>query len=183
MISMRPSSQKLVGALRLTALGDTAAFETVYSTTSSKLYGIIVRMLGRGGLADKVLEKVYVRVWQRAGEFDPAISSPITWLATIARSQALDEAKRKTMRSLEEFSELSYVPCDDNALAAHERNEELDRLRRCLDCLDPEKREMVLLVYHHGFTREEIARRNGWPVAAVKPWLRRALAQLKDCLG
>ena len=180
---MRRSTQKLVEALRQTALGDTAAFETVYRTTSSKLYGIIVRMLGRGRLAEKVLQKVYVRVWQRAGEFDPAISSPITWLATIARNQALDEAKRKTMRSLEEFPELPHVPCDDNALATQERNEELDRLPMCLDRLDREKREMVLLVYHHGLTREEIARRNGWPIAAVKPWLRRDLAQLKDCLG
>jgi RNA polymerase sigma-70 factor (ECF subfamily) len=66
---MRRSRQKLVEALRRTALGDTAAFETVYRATSSKLYGIIVRMLGRGALADKVLQKVFVRMWQRAGEF------------------------------------------------------------------------------------------------------------------
>ena len=65
---MRRSRQKLVEALRRTALGDTAAFETVYRATSSKLYGIIVRMLGRGALADKVLQKVFVRMWQRAGE-------------------------------------------------------------------------------------------------------------------
>ena len=32
-------------------------------------------------------------------------------------------------------------------------------------------------------TREEIANHVGQPVATVKTWLRRALAQLKDCLG
>jgi RNA polymerase sigma-70 factor (ECF subfamily) len=180
---MRRSRQKLVEALRRTALGDTAAFETVYRATSSKLYGIIVRMLGRGALADKVLQKVFVRMWQRAGEFDPLISSPTTWLATIARNQALDETKCKTMRSLEELPDLWHVPSDDNALGVEERNEELDQLRMCLGRLDRETREMVLLVYHHGLTREEIARKNGWPVAAVKPWLRSGLAQLKDCLG
>jgi RNA polymerase sigma-70 factor (ECF subfamily) len=180
---MRRSRQKLVEALRRTALGDAAAFATIYTATSSKLYGIIVRILGRGALADKVLQKVFVRVWQRAGEFDPLISSPTTWLATIARNQALDEAKGTTMRSLEELPDLLHVPSDDNALGVQERNEELDRLRMCMGRLDREKREMVLLVYHHGLTREEIARRNGWPVATVKPWLRSGLAQLKDCLG
>ena len=108
-------------------------------------------------------------MWQRAGEFDPLISSPTTWLATIARNQALDETKCKTMRSLEELPDLWHVPSDDNALGVEERNEELDQLRMCLGRLDRETREMVLLVYHHGLTREEIARKNGWPVAAVKP--------------
>ena len=41
----------------------------------------------------------------------------------------------------------------------------------------------MLLVYYHGMTREEIATRFERPVATVKTWLRRSLAQLKDCLG
>ena len=42
---------------------------------------------------------------------------------------------------------------------------------------------IVLLAYYHGLTRDEIAGRLGQPVATVKTWLRRTLAQLKDCLG
>ena len=34
-----------------------------------------------------------------------------------------------------------------------------------------------------GMTREEIAGRIKRPVSTVKTWLRRSLAQLKDCLG
>ena len=41
----------------------------------------------------------------------------------------------------------------------------------------------VLLAYHYGMTREEISSRFGRPVATVKTWLRRSLAQLRDCLG
>jgi RNA polymerase sigma-70 factor (ECF subfamily) len=49
--------------------------------------------------------------------------------------------------------------------------------------LEPDKKEIVLLVYYHGMTREEISARLERPVATVKTWLRRSLAQLKDCLG
>ena len=52
-----------------------------------------------------------------------------------------------------------------------------------MDGLGPEKRELVLRVYYYGMTREEIARGTNRPVATVKTWLRRSLAQLKDCLG
>ena len=180
---MPVSRQDLVAALQLTARGDRAAFELVYNATSLKLYGIVVRILGRRDVADEVLQEVYVRVWQRAGEFDPASSSPITWLATIARNLALDEARRKTARSLDDFPEILQLPSGDDPAASHEENEELRRLYACLEGLEPERKELVLLVYYYGMTREEISNRFGRPVATVKTWLRRSLAQLRDCLG
>jgi RNA polymerase sigma-70 factor (ECF subfamily) len=181
--SMRVSRQDLVEALERTARGDLAAFKMVYAATSVKLYGIIIRILERSDLADEVLQEVYIRVWQRAGDFDRASSSPITWLATIARNRALDEARRTTMRSLDDYPELLQVPSEDDPAASLERNEDVRRLYACLDGLEPEKKEIVLLVYYHGMTREEISSRIKRPVATVKTWLRRSLAQLKDCLG
>jgi RNA polymerase sigma-70 factor (ECF subfamily) len=180
---MRLSRQDLAEALQRTAGGDLDAFKAVYAATCVKLYGIVVRILGRSELADEVLQEVYVRVWQRAGDFDAATSSPITWLATIARNRALDEARRASMRSLEECPELLQVAGEDDPSAAQERSEELRRLYACLEGLEAEKKEIVLLVYYHGLTREEIASRLARPVATVKTWLRRSLAQLKDCLG
>ena len=180
---MPVSRQDLVAALQQTARGDTAAFRLVYEATSLKLYGIVVRILGRRDLADEVLQEVYVRVWQRARDFDTASGSPITWLAAIARNLALDEARRKTPRSIEDFPEILQLPSDDDPLAALERSQDLRRLQACLDGLEPEKKEIVLLVYYYGMTREEISSRINRPVATVKTWLRRSLAQLKDCLG
>jgi RNA polymerase sigma-70 factor (ECF subfamily) len=177
------SRQELVEALERTARGDVAAFELVYAATSVKLYGIIVRILGRAEVADEILQEVYVRVWQRADVYDPASGSPITWLATIARNRALDEARRNTMRSIEDFPEILELPSGDDPLADQERSEELRRLYACLEALEPEKKEIVLLVYYHGMTREEIARRLDRPVATVKTWLRRTLAQLREFLG
>ena len=181
---VKPTSrQDLVEALKNTARGERTAFEKVYTATAAKLYGVIVRIVERRDLAEEVWQEVYVRVWQHASEFDPETSSPITWLATIARNRALDEAKRKTMRSLDELSEVLQIPNDDDPLADHERKEEGLRLQACLDRLEPEKSEIVRLAYYYGMTREEIAVRISRPVSTVKTWLRRSLAQLKDCLG
>jgi len=59
----------------------------------------------------------------------------------------------------------------------------LRRLAECLKGIDEQKREMVLLAYYHGLSREEIATRYSHPVATIKTWLRRSLAQLRQCLG
>jgi len=180
---MPTSRQDLIDALSKMAEGDKAAFEAVYAATCVKLYGVVVRILGRRDLAEEVLQEVYVRVWQRAGEFDPTRSSPITWMVAIARNRALDEAKRKTMRALDDMPELLQLPSEEDPLASLERGEERRRLEVCLDGLEAEKQQIIRLAYHYGMTREEIAGRIKRPVATVKTWLRRSLAQLKDCLG
>ena len=153
------SRQQLIEALGRVAQGDQAAFAAVYAATSLKLYGIVVRILGRRDLADEVLQEVYVRVWQSAADYDPETSSPITWLATIARNRALDEAKRKTTGSLEECPELLQVPATTTPAPTSRRTRNEDDCTRASTNSEPEKKEIVLLVYHYGLTREEIARR------------------------
>ena len=177
------SRQDLVDALKRSGAGDQAAFRRVYASTSAKLFGIILRILGQRDLAEDVLQDVYIRVWQRAGDFDPAVSSPISWLVAIARNRALDETRRKTNRSLEDCPELLQTPSGDNPLAEYEQKEERLRLLACLDRLEPDKREVIVRAYHYGMTREEIGRTIKRPTATVKTWLRRGLAQIRDCLG
>lgn len=184
--SVRPMSlsrQDLVEALERTAQGDRVAFKRLYAATSSKLFGIVARILGRRELAEEVLQEVYIRVWQRAAKYNPSVGSPITWLVSIARNRALDEAKRKTMRSLDELPEVQQTSNEDDPLADYERKEEWLRVQACLDQLEAENSEIVRLAYYYGMTREEIAARVNRPVSTVKTWLRRSLAQLKDCLS
>jgi RNA polymerase sigma-70 factor (ECF subfamily) len=176
------SPRELADALRLVARGDQAALRSLYAATSVKLFGVILRILGRADLAEDVLQDVYIRVWQRAGEFDPAAVSPMAWLVTIARNRALDENRRTTARSADDCPD----PFQANGSAVHadgEEDKEQARLLACLDRLGPDMKEVVVLAYHYGMSREEIARRTNRPVATVQTWLRQGLAQIKDSLG
>jgi RNA polymerase sigma-70 factor (ECF subfamily) len=178
-----PSRQDLADALSRTAQGDQAAFREVYAATSVKLFGIILRILGRRDLAEDVLQQVYIRVWEHAGEFDPAAGSPLEWLVAIARKRALDETRPATARPLEDCPELLQALNGAGSPVDPERNADHLRLQACLDRLGPDRREVVALAYHYGMTREEIAVSTNRPVATVKAWLRQSLAEIKDCLG
>jgi RNA polymerase sigma-70 factor, ECF subfamily len=175
--------QELAEAISAVARGDRTAFALVYARTSAKLYGIIFRIVRRRDVADDVLQEVYLRIWQRASDFDPTRGAPITWLATLARNRALDEGKRRTTSSLEEFPEVFGLPSLDDPVAELEEREAQHRLQTCLDRLEPEKRTVILMAYYHGMTREEIARRTGRPSPTVKTWIRRSLARMKENLG
>ncbi|KAB2858515.1 MAG: RNA polymerase subunit sigma, partial [Sphingopyxis terrae] len=78
--------EALVAALAAVARQDRAALRQVYDLTSAKLFGICLRICGDRGSAEDVLQAVYLKIWDRAGQFDAARASPITWLAAIARN-------------------------------------------------------------------------------------------------
>ena len=178
------TSHELSTLMARVAKRDRAAFADVYRATSSKLFGIIVRILKRRDIADEVLQEVYVKIWDRAGDFDATMASPITWMATIARNRALDELRRKRPESIEDHPELLEVASsEESALASVMRGEDGKRLTDCLTRLDADRRQMVMLAYCEGFSRDELAEKYGQPVNTIKTWLRRSLAQLKGCLG
>jgi RNA polymerase sigma-70 factor (ECF subfamily) len=163
---------------------DRQAFAGLYRATSAKLYGIVLRILRRRDLADEVLQEVYVRIWERAGDFKPDKASPIAWMAAIARNRALDELRRKTPLSIEDHPEVQDLPSEEeNGLAILLRSEEGKRLWECLDRLQPDRRGMVVQAYCDGMSRDELAAAYGQPVNTIKTWLRRSLAQLKGCLA
>jgi RNA polymerase sigma-70 factor (ECF subfamily) len=178
------STADLVGLLRRAADGEHAAFQPLYAATSAKLFGIVLRILRRRDLAEEVLQEAYVRIWNHAATFDATRSSPITWMATIARNRALDEVRRISPLSIEDTPAALQV-ADGAALASEvvEQSQQLVRLQGCLDALEPPRREMVRLAYLEGRSREELAAAFGHPVGTIKTWLHRSLKQLKDCLS
>jgi RNA polymerase sigma-70 factor, ECF subfamily len=176
--------QDINALLARVARKDRAAFADVYRATSAKLYGIVLRILHRRDIADEVLQEVYVKIWDRAGDFNPEMASPISWMAAIARNRALDEIRRKRPESLEDHPEFLDVPSDDEtALQRVMRGEDGKRLSDCLSRLDADRAQMVVLAYCEGLSRDELAQKYGQPVNTIKTWLRRSLAQLKGCLG
>lgn len=165
------------------AARDDTAFAELYQATHLKLFGICLRILRRKELAEEILQEVYIRIWDRAGDFKKGRASPITWMATIARNRALDEVRKRKPEFADDMSGTENIS-DPGASPARqaEINEELRRLEDCLGKLEPEHRDAVRLAYLDGLSRAQLAERFSKPVGTVKTWLRRSLQQLKDCL-
>ena len=174
----------LIALLARVAEGDRRAFSELYAATSAKLYGVVFRILPAKDRAEDVLQDAYVRIWNRAASYDARKASPIAWMATIARNRAIDEVRRRATLSIEDAPQALEVPAEGlDPLDATQQSEELQRLNDCLQALDADRRQMVLLAYHQGLSRDEIAQRFNHPVGTIKVWLHRSLAQLRKCLG
>jgi RNA polymerase sigma-70 factor (ECF subfamily) len=183
-IATNEAGSELAQWLQSAAQGDRQAFAALYRATSSKLFGTILRILNDRALAADVLQEVYVKIWRHAATFDASKAAPATWMNAIARNRALDEARKRKPPTLDpEAEELHLAAPEQDPLAGRDRKEELRRLLGCLDGLDAERRRIVVLAYCEGLSREELSARFAHPTATIKTWLRRSLAQLRECLG
>jgi len=173
--------RRLEALLARIAGRDRGAFGELYALTKAKLFGVARRILVRSDLAEEALQESYVRIWSHAERYDPGHGAAMTWMIAIARNQAID-LKRRTAERIA----AGAVALEDVTLIAPqssaEQSADLRRLRQCLGGLAEDGRDMVLLAYHQGFSREELAQRFARPVATVKTILRRSLALLKECL-
>jgi RNA polymerase sigma-70 factor (ECF subfamily) len=93
---------ELVWLLAAVAKGDEAAFERLYAATRAKLFGVVLRILHRQELAEEVIQEAYVKIWNSAGQFNPGLSSPITWMVSVARNRAIDVVRKRGEASIED---------------------------------------------------------------------------------
>lgn len=175
---------QLAAAIARVATGDRAALQLVYRDTCAKLLGVCLRILNDRGEAEDVLQEVYITVWRKAGAFDPARASPITWLVAIARNRAIDRlragAASRRMEPIEAADDVG-----DPAPAALERVEltqQHQRLGQCLDALEAKQAGAIRAAFLDGATYEELSVRMSVPLGTMKSWIRRGLLKLRACL-
>ncbi|TVR64746.1 MAG: sigma-70 family RNA polymerase sigma factor [Candidatus Competibacteraceae bacterium] len=178
--------ESLADLLARCALHDRRAFEALYQQASPTLYGLLVRLVRDRELAADLLQEGFVRVWQRAGDYRPALGQPLTWMGTIVRHLAIDRLRRVDHRQRGELDDAGWEQLAEAGPGPEEQlhtEHENVAIARCLETLDPEPRQAVLLAYYEGLTHDVIARRMERPLGTVKAWVRRSLQRLKTCLG
>jgi RNA polymerase sigma factor (sigma-70 family) len=167
-----------------TGRNDQKAFAELYKLTSSKLFGVCMRMLRDRGEAEDVLQETYTTVWRRAAGFDAAKASAITWLTTLSRNKAIDRLRQHREEllddpiRLEEAADVQPTPA-----AQAEASQEYRRLQHCMDQLEPQHRDWVREAFFTGATYNELAGRCKVPLGTMKSWIRRSLLLLQKCLG
>jgi RNA polymerase sigma-70 factor, ECF subfamily len=178
-----PARDLLNDLLAKVALGDRNAFEQLYRVSAPKLFGLALRILNNRDLAEEVLQEAFVQVWQNAATFSQLRGAAMAWLAGIVRYRALDALRRRGRPTLDidEVSEFVADSATDPMQAGIDAS--LARaMRDCLESLDGSQRQSIVLAFYHGLSHSELAQHLGQKLGTVKSWVRRGLAQLRDCL-
>jgi RNA polymerase sigma-70 factor (ECF subfamily) len=171
--------------------GDARAFETLMRRHRTPIHSFLRRLVGEPARAEDLLQETFLRVIRGAQAWQPR-AQVRTWLFTIARNLAADEARRRAFREAEpldaprldgrtpgeRLADPGRAP-DDAAGDAQLR----PLLEAALAGLPEEQREVFLLREHAGLSFPEIAEATGVSENTVKSRMRYALVGLRDRLA
>ena len=182
----RARDQDLVSLVELVATGDQSALATLYDATNRLIYSLILRVLSDVSSAEEVLVNVYTQVWRQAASYDANRGAPLAWMATIARSRAIDRLRSgwQDQRRKEPLEVLGDAPA--NAASPEETTAASERqrfVREALNILTPEQREVIELAYYSGLSHSEIAEKLKQPLGTVKTRTRLGMMKLREALA
>ena len=191
---IRCTQARLAAWVERIARQDERALSALHEAVSRDVYRMALRLVGRHAAADEVVGECFWQVWNQADRYMPERGAVMAWIASIARSRALDSLRRrKTLLQHEEplgegrpedpAGDDSPEECDGvpacNEVASDDMEDGTLRIRALLDGLAPAQRQMLSLAFYGGLSHQEIAQHCCMPLGTVKSHVRRGLAALK----
>ena len=171
------SDEVLIGRI---AGGDRLAMQVLFARHHVRVFRFMLRFVKNEATAEDLISEVFLDVWRQAGRFEGR-SQVSTWLLAIARFKALSALRRRSDEELDdETAEAIEDPSDDPEVALDKKDKSA-AIRKCLEKLSAEHREIIDLVYYHEKSVEEVAKIVGIPENTVKTrmfYARKKLAEL-----
>lgn len=174
--------------------GNVDAFEVLVRKHQKKMLNIAYRMIGNYEDACEITQDAFVSAYKGIKDFKEK-SRFSTWLYTIVLNLSRNRLNQLKIQSYrEEFSFNDPVITDDSQINKEPASGEttiLERLERrdvqqkvqgCINSLDSEFREVLILRDIHGFSYDEISNMLKIPEGTVKSRIFRARDVLRDCL-
>jgi RNA polymerase sigma-70 factor (ECF subfamily) len=162
--------------------GDAAALEELYDRYTPLLYPVALRILRRVSDAEDAVQQAWVQIWKSSASYDPKRGTVAAWLLTVTRTRALDLYRSLASRKrAESQADPELVPPAEPSRVT-QQGQIGERVKRALETLPPQQRQVLEIAYFEGLSQSEIARRLGAPLGTVKAWTRQALLRLREQL-
>lgn len=170
--------------------GDKTALKKLYDRFSKILFGMIYKILHNKEEAEDLLQEIFVKIWNRADQYDPSRGTVYSFIATLARNRAIDRTRSRAFKNRRKDDyvinddEYSFHLSTDNP-NPEERIELSERavgVRKALAELNKKERQVLYISYFEGLSQSEIAEKIDIPLGTVKYRMRQGMIKLRDML-
>jgi RNA polymerase sigma-70 factor (ECF subfamily) len=166
--------------LRRIAMGDERAFARLHAITVSKMRKVAKLTLGNPGELDDVLQEAYLKIWFKARHFNPAVASPISWMAAVVRNCAIDFVRSGRVRDA--AMKRWIVEAPPVAVNTPDMDHVYAQIGPAMQVLSVERQMMIFRAYLGGESREALAVEFNAPPSTIKTWLRRSLLAVREAI-
>ena len=152
---------------------DATALSALYDKYSGAIYGVIIRMCKDEGQAQNILQDTFLKVWEKANQYNPDKGRFYTWLYRIARNTTLNALRKD--KDLIQNTDLSVYENEAEAVES-----DFEGLNGSIKKLESHHQRAIELVYFKGYTHREAHKLMDVPLGTFKSYVRQALKQLRE---
>jgi RNA polymerase sigma-70 factor (ECF subfamily) len=163
------------------AAGDKLAMRILFARHQVLIFRFVLRLLRDEAMAEDAVSEVFLHVWRQAGRFG-ARSSVSTWMLAIARNTAISALRSRKEAEWDAQSASFIIDVSDDPEVAFAKKDTGAVMRKCVEHLSAEHREIIDLVYYHEQSIEEVAQIVGIPANTVKTRMFYARRHLRELL-
>ncbi len=160
---------------------DRQAFVRLFDYYAGRLKSFYMQQGLNPETAEELVQEVFVLIWRKAEQFDPAKANASTWIYTIARNKRIDFLRKDIKRQEDPVEFLPDIE-EDQSQGPEEKVIQTDlsvRMKEIINILPKDQRTIILQSYFQGLTHQEIADKNKIPLGTVKSRMRLAVERLK----
>lgn len=163
---------------------DQKGFNILYNNYSGALFGVINKIIQSDDDANDLLQDTFLKIWRNIDNYDPSKGSIFTWMMNIARNLSIDRVRSADFRDSSQ-----NISMEQNIIyqvdSEHQTVMDVDSigLRKVVDTLRPEYRQLIELVYYKGYTQAEVSEEYGIPLGTVKTRIKAAVGSLRTMLS
>lgn len=143
------------------------------------MYGAVYRIVRKEEVAEEVLQDVFLKIWNRIDNYDPAKGRLFTWMLNLAKNQAIDKTRSKEISRENKTGGIENYVSDVKTGEFAEQQVDSIGLKEVLTSLPEDQRFVVDHLYLRGYTQAELADEFNIPLGTVKTRLRIAMKQLR----
>lgn len=174
--------------------GRNEALEELYRRHYRPIFAFILRLIRDLQLAEDLVQETFLRVYGSRERWQPK-SKFTSWLYRIARNLCIDEKRRYWNRLVQKDTEsrigespdaLSVIDLTEhkgfNARQEHAQNVHAETIKRAVDSLSHDQREVIILNKYQGLSYVEIAEILSVTPESIKQRAYRAHLKLREIL-
>jgi RNA polymerase sigma-70 factor (ECF subfamily) len=164
---------------------DQAALRLLVGRHQLRVYRFLLRIVRNEAVAEELTNEVFMEVWRNAPRFE-GNSTPQTWVLSIAHNRAVSSLRKRREESWDEERAQAIADEGDDPEVAAQKRDKGALMRRCMDALSAEHREIIDLVYYHEKSIDEVAEVIGVPSNTVKTrmfYARKRIAEMMSAQG
>lgn len=155
--------------------------EDIYREHRRGLFGLALSVVREPATAEDAVHEAFVRM---AKQPQKPTGDAAAYAYRAVRNAAIDQARRRKTRAkpAEEIASLFVAPEQDDPSWSAQRNETQAMLKRAIDELPDNERELVIMRSFGGLTFQQIADAIGQPLSTVSSRYQNAIKSLRQLM-